>query len=129
MSTIRKKLETITDADTAARIARFISGREDPRSVPETDAWVRSCYHEPDEDEQALHAADVLLGTYGVEGWADDDGRSGVSYCNTGDTYEATLFLVDGRFLVTDLGTVAEEEEAEEDEADECDLDDVVPYL
>jgi hypothetical protein len=102
---LRASLERITDADTAARIVRFIDGDEDPRSVPETDAWVRACYHEPGADEQALHAADVLLGTYGVEGWASDDGRSGVSYCNAGDTYEPTLFLVRGRFRVSDLGT------------------------
>jgi len=102
----RKRLETITDAETAERIARIIDGDEDPRDVPETDAWVRSCYHEPDHEEQAIHAADVLLGTYGVEGWASEDGRSGVSYCNTGDTYAPTLFLVRGSFRVTDLGTV-----------------------
>ncbi len=107
MSTIQKNLERITDADTAAKIASMIRGDTDPLTVgTRADAYARQCYHEPGRDLLILYAADELLGTCGIEGWADEDGRDGVSYCNAGDTYDATLFLVRGRFRVSDLGTV-----------------------
>ncbi len=107
MSRIQKSLERITDADTAEKIASMIAGDTDPREVSErADAYARACYHPPGRDLLIMYAADELLGTCGVEGWADEDGRDGVSYCNAGDTYDATLFLVRGRFRVSDLGSV-----------------------
>ena len=33
-----------------------------------------------------------LLGGLDVEGWCDDGGREGVSYINSGDSYDLTLF-------------------------------------
>jgi hypothetical protein len=108
MSRIQKNLERITDADTAAKIASMIHGDTDPRDVSErTDAYARRCYHDPGRDLLVLHAADELLQTCGVEGWSTNGGRDGVSYCNNGDTYAPTLFLVRGRFRVSDLGSVA----------------------
>jgi len=108
MTNLRNLLR-ITDSDTAARILDMIDGRADPCKVsPACAAWVRQCLHPPEWDEQVLCAADELLGTYGVEGVADVDGLDGVSYCNTGDTYEDTLFLDHGRFRVSSLGTMVE---------------------
>lgn len=108
MGKILRSLDTITDADTAEKIRAMVRGDLDPRTVSErTDAWARACHHPPGQDELTLHAADELLGTYGVEGWSSEDGRTGVSYCNTGDTYGRTLFLVRGRFMVSDLGAQA----------------------
>jgi hypothetical protein len=102
-------LRRITGVFTAQRILAMIRGELDPREESEQcDRWVRQCYNEPSRAEQVLYAADELLGTYGVEGCADDDGRDGVSYCNTGDTYAATLFLDHGQFRVSDLGTMVE---------------------
>lgn len=34
-----------------------------------------------------------VLPTYGVEGWAVKNGRNGVSYLNTGDPYERTIYV------------------------------------
>lgn len=103
-----RNLKRITDEDTARTILDMIEGRRDPREVSEAcDQWVRWCYNTPTREEQALHAADDLLGTCGVEGYADEDGRGGVSYCNTGDTYALTLFLDHGAFRVSSYYTMA----------------------
>ena len=108
MKTTRSLLK-ITDKETAETILAMINGEKDPREVSEQcDRWVRQCYHEPSHDEQVLEAADELLGTYGTEGWADSDGRDGVSYCNTGDAYALTLCLDHGTFKVTSWGSIAE---------------------
>jgi hypothetical protein len=108
MSRTLRSLERITDKETADKIRGMIDGDTDPRDVSErADAHARACYHDPGRDVLILYAADELLGTYGVEGWPTNGGRDGVSYCNTGDTYAATLFLVRGRFMVSDLGTRA----------------------
>jgi hypothetical protein len=64
--------------------------------------------------EGIMQAADLLLDTCGVEGWASEDGRSGVSYCNTGDSYARTLILDDGEFKVTSWADLLEEKEKEE---------------
>ncbi len=102
-------LKRITDEDTARRILSMIDGDTNPREVSEAaDRWARQCYNEPWRDELIMCAADELLGTYGVEGSADEDGRDGWSYCNTGDTYAPTLFLDHGTFRVSSLGTMVE---------------------
>jgi hypothetical protein len=62
---------------------------------PATNKWVQSCTHRPSEEEIAINAIDELLGTHGVEGWSDDDDpRCGTHYCNTGDSYTTTVFLI-----------------------------------
>lgn len=105
MKTIRS-LKTITDKATARTILAMIKGEKDPREVSEKcDTWIRQCFHDPSHEDQVMCAVDELLGTFGVEGEADDDGRDGYTYCNTGDTYAPTLFLDHGTFRVTDLGT------------------------
>ena len=60
---------------------------------PETRAWVRRCYNCPNDDDVTLHACAEAIGTYGVEGWSVDI-YTGVSYCNTGDTYAMTVCTV-----------------------------------
>jgi len=83
--------------------------------------WCRLRYEDLREAERchpSFTADDVLqqaqrmfpdLGTCGVEGWCDDDGRNGVSYLNAGDTYEQTVFFFSRteRFRVTCIGDVA----------------------
>ena len=83
---------------TARRIRKILKGQEDPRTVEQTDAWVRSCYHEPAWREQAEHAVDVLLETSGVEAAFATGGRKSqrigwpeFTYCNAGDTYATTI--------------------------------------
>lgn len=82
------------DRDTAARVRGLLTGDTDPETIPETAAWVRACYHRPHWTDIALHAVDVVLGTFGVEGWSTGYGRGGVSYCNTGETYTPTVVLI-----------------------------------
>lgn len=65
---------------------------------PETYAYARSCYNDPFQGGMwrrtvALHAIDRILGTCGVEALGPIDMHAGppFEYCNTGDTYAATL--------------------------------------
>lgn len=104
-----RNLRRITDEETARKILGMIDGELDPREVSEKcDRWVRQCHHEPWRNEQVMSASNDLLGTCGVEGEADEDGRDGVSYCNNGDTYADTLFLDHGEFRVSSVGTMVE---------------------
>ena len=52
----------------------------------------------------------VDLGTFGVEGWCDSEGKHGVSYLNTGDTYEITILFSSEteRFSIGSWGDIAE---------------------
>ena len=91
------------DTRTARRIRRILKGKEDPRTVEATDTWVRRCYHEPSQREQAAHAVDVLLETYGVE---TAEGR--FDYCNAGDAYATTLVFVGDSVYIACWGDVIE---------------------
>jgi hypothetical protein len=53
----------------------------------------RECHSAPGYADLALHVADDVLGTSGVEGWCSQGGRTGVSYCNAGDPYVPTVVL------------------------------------
>lgn len=102
-------LKKITDKRTAQKILAMIDGRTNPYEVsPACAAWVRQCYNPPTHEERVMVAADDLLGTCGIEGSADEDGLDGVSYCNTGDMYDLTLFLDHGEFRVSSIGTMVE---------------------
>ena len=102
-------LRRITDDDTAHKILRMMEGEADPRAESAAcDRWVRQCHHMPSHDDQVMEAANELLGLFGVEGCADSDGRDGVSYCNTGDTYADTLVLDHGTFGISSLGSLVE---------------------
>jgi hypothetical protein len=83
-------LKTVVDARTAWRIFLLLTGEADPEQVEQTAAWIRQCYNRPSGSELALHAADVLLGTSGIEGIELPDG-SFLSYANTGETYAGTV--------------------------------------
>lgn len=75
-----------------------------------TQRWLRQCYHTTSIEtgrmatrrEVAMHAIDVVLGTHGVEAvelsanrkWIDSyHCNIAFTYCNTGDTYMATVLL------------------------------------
>lgn len=110
----------ITSPEMAAQIIDMMEGTLDPCHVSESaDRWVRQCHHRPGNDELIMHAADAeLLDTHGVEGVDLPDGRF-MLYCNTGDTYKATLCKVDDEWCVASWGDVMEEAErahAEEQE-------------
>lgn len=63
---------------------------------------------------QILWAADKYLGTYGVETFSiSEDERNRISYCNIGQTYDATLVYIhdEQKFEVTSWGDLVEEYE------------------
>lgn len=78
---------------TAQSVRAVLKGATDPRNVGATDRWVRQCYHEPSQREQARHAVDALLETHGIEVIEDSEGRVQAFYCNAGDAYAATLIF------------------------------------
>jgi hypothetical protein len=93
-----KRIASMLNLDTAT--ARKVRGLMDGTIAASSVADPRT--YRPSDNGSALHrldAIDMVLGTCGVEGWADPtDYRHGVSYCNTGDTYAATICLItDGR--------------------------------
>lgn len=65
--------------------------------------WIRKAMsNRPDKHHHPSHyAARVLqeadknfdLNSFGVEGWTDSVGRSGVQYLNFGDPYESTIVV------------------------------------
>jgi len=84
--------------------------------------WCRAEYNKRRETEDchpSHTASDVMqdaerkwpdLSTFGVEGWCDECGREGVSYLNTGDTYDLTICFHSGyeRFSISSWGDAYE---------------------
>lgn len=66
--------------------------------------------HTADEAMRALEKLYPDMGTFGVEGWCDDNGHDGVSYLNTGDIYELTIVFYSrsGRFYLKSWGDAHE---------------------
>ena len=71
--------------------------------------------------EEALQEADEKfhLEMCGVEGDCEmnGEGHFDILYLNTGDTYAATLCYYEGKFIISDWGTIAEEEQRIRDES------------
>jgi len=84
----------------------LVNGRTNPTTFSDAAAYVRRCYHAPDEDLVRLVAANQALGLHGIEGWPLGL-HSGVSYCNTGDSYAPTLALTPEGFEVASLADLA----------------------
>ena len=80
--------------DQARTIRGLIKGTIDPESIEGTADWVRQCHHRPSDDELLMDAIDETLETFGVEAiWNDARSctRPEYVYCNTGDSYAATI--------------------------------------
>jgi hypothetical protein len=79
--------------EVATKIRAIMKGELDPRTIEQTDRWVRTCFHDPHIIEQRLHAIDVLLDTHGVEalGTSESTRWPQYSYCNAGDPYALTV--------------------------------------
>lgn len=58
----------------------------------------------------ALHRIDSVLGTFGVEyiPRGHNAKSPAISYCNTGDTYQTTIMLINGRFVIGAWGDIVE---------------------
>jgi hypothetical protein len=101
--------QSVTE-DTAREILAILRGDKSPLDVPKVAEWARQCYHSPKEraPETIMLAFDALLETYGTEAiWAESSCTKPVAeYCNSGDTYTATI-LYDyrrGKFCLTSFG-------------------------
>ena len=82
--------------------------------LPETAAWVRSCFNYPAEVEIQLHAASELLEAHGTEAiFGDRITRPDLEYVNMGDTYINTIAFdyTKDRFMVTTVGDWIEHQE------------------
>ena len=72
----------------------YLLGTLEPRDHRAGDRRYCECYNPPSAEDMALHVADCILQTHGVEGWCLAGSHTrGVSYCNTGDSYALTIVL------------------------------------
>jgi hypothetical protein len=83
------------DAETAGKAWDLMKWRTDPPGrwdenapddYPQTRAWLRQCFHEPNDLDRRLAALDELLGTHGVEACGP-----AFEYLNAGDAYNLTV--------------------------------------
>jgi hypothetical protein len=106
------------DAKQARIIRGVVKGTinpEDETLFPQTARWIRQCYHRPWDSSLKMSALNEILGMYGVEALGSgNDYRNGYAppfeYCNSGDTYNATILLNNrtGQFFVSTCGDVVE---------------------
>jgi hypothetical protein len=106
-----KKLAKLTD--NANELRELIA-----KECPDTDRYARSCYSDPFNSHMwrvtmALHAIDRILGTHGVESLGEGSGLGHAppyEYCNTGDTYAATLIYrrASDNLFIGDWGSIVE---------------------
>jgi hypothetical protein len=99
---LRKLLET--------RSSEELNVYLDQERFKSVDSWVRSCFHLPNFHSIQMALADVLCETCGVERISKGRGAKSpaIEYCNTGDTYAATLLYVNGRYSVGCWGDIVE---------------------
>jgi len=68
------------------------------------------CSHDAAKVMLATEERFTDLGTFGVEGWCDDDGNDGVQYLNTGQAYDLTIVFKSEteQFRIASWGDIAE---------------------
>ena len=108
-----KTLRAHWDEETAAQLHGVLIGMIDPETFDPVERWIRQCFNRPNDTELQLAACDAILGTHGTEpirvegAWVDNYHFDIVAtYCNTGDSYEATILYDTERdeFYVTSYG-------------------------
>ena len=74
------------------------SGKPDLGLFPQTDAWVKGCYHRPSRLEIQMSCWDELIDGYGVEFLSSEDTKNGypMRYVNMGDPYATTIVSCGG---------------------------------
>ena len=121
----------------AKQIVGLIEGTIDPSTFASVQAWVKQCYNEPSQPEQVMCALDEILETFGVEAvtvegaWVDRfHGNIVATYCNSGDTYDATVVYDSeaGEYLITSWGDFLEDWEQRHAHDDESDVDDLTEH-
>jgi hypothetical protein len=84
-----QSLHWISD-DQRETVRKLISGTVSPSSYESVSDWISHCYHEPSWIEQVMLAIDEVIETHGVES-IYHNGQIKCEYCNTGDSYTATI--------------------------------------
>lgn len=97
----------------ARKVRGLIKGTIDPESVEGTAAWVRQCFNRPDRASLVMHAIDTTIEAHGVEALGPTIDRRftpAFEYCNTGDTYAATIIRDNRRgiYFVSSWGDLVE---------------------
>ena len=104
----------ITD-DQANQIIGLIRGLIDPATVPAVATWIDQCWHRPARVALVMRAIDSVLETHGTEAvWGTGSELQPVAeYCNTGETYAATIFYdyMANKYRLTTLGDFVEQYE------------------
>ena len=99
--------------DTGGKLYDVLKGNTQPEDYRSVAEWIKACYHPPSRAELKMKACDEILETCGVESiesktYLVDDYNLYIvaTYCNTGDTYAATiLFETEGeKFRLTSWG-------------------------
>lgn len=114
----QEALQEFTAESIATAILDLVSGKTDPEDYQSVERWIQQWrYHRPSDIELAMCAINELLETYGVEALFFEDGAAypRYTYCNTGDTYAATVcYDYDTEeYLVASWGDLVEEHEQE----------------
>jgi hypothetical protein len=97
-------------AGNVQQIRQLMKGELSPETVLGEDFYSHGYGFHLGLVERVMDAIDVLLGTRGVEGLTTRRGR--YLYCNTGETYEATVVRCTSRgtWRVATWGDIAERE-------------------
>jgi hypothetical protein len=101
---------TSQEAKRIRRVMRSQDRDEICSLSPKADKWRRQCCNEPLLSELKMCAIDDITGTYGVEYTrkGSNSKSPAFAYCNTGDSYAATVLLINGRFSVGSWGDIVE---------------------
>lgn len=101
---------TINNVDLNKALAWCRKRYNDLRTNTEFGRWHPSHAAARALEDTAKHYPDLGAGTLGTEGWSDECGRNGITYLNTGDTYDLTLCFDSRseRFLISSWGDLAE---------------------
>jgi len=111
-----KTLATITDKPKELRKLLEIKTRDkldallETGQFPHTSTWLSQCYNRPSVHETKMAMADEILNTFGVEyiSRGKNAKSPAIEYCNSGDTYNATLMFVNGNYVVGCWGDIVE---------------------
>lgn len=111
------KSELNLTEDKAAQVHGLISGTIEPESFASVKTWLRQCYSVPRTSSMIMLAINEVTECHGVEAisiegvWIDNyHGSAIATYCNTGDTYAATIMLdsESGEFIISSWGDFLE---------------------
>ena len=113
-SVARLERELNVSHEAAMRIRGLMDGSIDPETSPAVEHWIWQCYNKPTHHEMVMTAINEAMDAYGVEAIEAADGswidnchlNIKACYCNTGDTYAATILLCHktGRYMLTTVG-------------------------